>query len=177
MHLGREGTDNYDTWIDYLQNFTLLDSVYTFINPILSICFVCFYELRINLIQKINIKYFWSIRILFTIFCCCLIQEHLRKGPIKWKQKLTQYLPYISVYKSRNLSQNKILHRQFVLYTGNTPLREEIIPKASWIFKVRAHHDSAVVSDNARIDEFSIAPLVYHLYTNPFLCYSWDIIL
>ena len=85
-------------------------------------------------------------------------------------------LPYISVYKSRNLCQNKILHRQFVLYTGNT-LREEIIPKASWIFKVRAHHDSAVVSDNARIDEFSIAPLVYHLYTNPFLFYSWDIIL
>ena len=39
-------------------------------------------------------------------------------------------VPYISVYKSRNLSQNKILHRQFVLYTGNT-LREEIIPKAS----------------------------------------------
>ena len=39
-------------------------------------------------------------------------------------------IPYISVYKSRNLSQNKILHRQFVLYTGNT-LREEIIPKAS----------------------------------------------
>ena len=84
-------------------------------------------------------------------------------------------IPYISVYKSRNLSQNKILHRQIVLYTGNT-LREEIIPKASWIFKVRAHHDSAVGSDNARIDEFSIAPLVYHLYTNPFLCYSWDII-
>ena len=39
-------------------------------------------------------------------------------------------LPYISIYKSRNLSQNKVLHRQFVLYTGNT-LREEIIPKAS----------------------------------------------
>ena len=43
-------------------------------------------------------------------------------------------IPYMSVYKSRNLSQNKILHRQFVLYTGNT-LREEIIPKASWIFE------------------------------------------
>ena len=37
------------------------------------------------------------------------------------------YVPYILIYKSRNLSQNKILHRQFVLYTGNT-LREEIIP-------------------------------------------------
>ena len=72
------------------------------------------------------------------------------------------HLPYISVYKSRNLSQNKILHRQFVLYTGNT-LREEIIPKASWIFKVRVHQDSAVVSDNARIDEFSIAPLVPYI--------------
>ena len=78
------------------------------------------------------------------------------------------------VYKSRNLSQNKILHRQFVLYTGNT-LGEEIIPKASWIFKLRAH--SAVVSDNTWIDEYSIAQLIYHLYTNPFLCYSWDIIL
>ena len=39
-------------------------------------------------------------------------------------------VPYILIYKSRNLSQNKILHRQFVLYTGNT-LREEIIPKES----------------------------------------------
>ena len=37
----------------------------------------------------------------------------------------TRCIPYI--YKSRNLSQNKILHRQFVLYTGNA-LREEIIP-------------------------------------------------
>ena len=45
-------------------------------------------------------------------------------------QAVRTILPYISVYKSRNLSQNKILHRQFVLYTGNT-LREEIIPKAS----------------------------------------------
>ena len=89
---------------------------------------------------------------------------------------LKSVLPYISVYKSRNLSQNKVLHRQFVLYTGNT-LREEIIPKASWIFKVRAQHDWAVVSDNAWIDEYSIAPLIYHLYTNQFLCYSWDIIL
>ena len=94
----------------------------------------------------------------------------------KVKAIIKYIIPYISVYKSRNLSQNKILHRQFVLYTGNT-LGEEIIPKASWIFKVRAHHDSAVVSDNARIDEFSIAALIYHLYTNPFLCYSWDIIL
>ena len=40
------------------------------------------------------------------------------------------HVPYMSVSKSRNLSQNNILHRQFVLYTGNT-LREEIIPKAS----------------------------------------------
>ena len=95
---------------------------------------------------------------------------------VTWRDVMWCDLPYISVYKSRNLSQNKVLHRQFVLYTGNT-LREEIIPKASWIFKVRAHHDSAVVSDNAWIDEYSIAPLIYHLYTNQFLCYSWDIIL
>ena len=45
-------------------------------------------------------------------------------------------IPYILIYKSRNLSQNKILHRQFVLYTGNT-LREEIIPKESLFFNRR----------------------------------------
>ena len=44
--------------------------------------------------------------------------------------------PALLIYKSRILSQDKILHRQFVLlllYTGNT-LREEIIPKESLFF-------------------------------------------
>ena len=32
----------------------------------------------------------------------------------------TFILMYKPTYKSRNLFQNKIIHRQFVLYTGNT---------------------------------------------------------
>ena len=35
----------------------------------------------------------------------------------------------------------------------------------------------SVVSDNTWIDEYSIAPLIYHWYTNQFLCYSLDIVL
>ena len=43
-------------------------------------------------------------------------------------------LPYILVYKSRNLSQNKILHRQFVLYAGNT--LGEVINERKFIFQL-----------------------------------------
>ena len=60
-------------------------------------------------------------------------------------------------------------------YTGNT-LREDIIPIASWIFKVRAPWlVSGELLKCIQFQKYSIAPLVYHLYTNPFLCYSWDI--
>ena len=73
---------------------------------------------------------------------------------------------YKRVYKSRYLSLNMIPHRQLVLYTVNAS-REEIIPKESWFFNRRM---KPVVSDNIWIDEYLIAPLIYHWYTNPFLC-------
>ena len=61
-----------------------------------------------------------------------------------------------------------IPHRQLVLYTGNT-FREETIHKESWFFNLRANSVQAVVSDNALIDEYLIAPLIYHhiIYTPP----------
>ena len=83
----------------------------------------------------------------------------------------------ISPYISREIYPRTKYYTDNSSYTRVTPSGKKLLPEASWIFKVWAHHDSAVVSDNARIDEFSIAPLVYHLHTNPFLCYSWDIIL
>ena len=65
-----------------------------------------------------------------TAFIFSPQQQNLISSDPLWGQFLSGPLPYILVYKSRNLSQNKILHTQFVLYMGNT-LREEIIPKAS----------------------------------------------
>ena len=43
--------------------------------------------------------------------------------------------------------------------------------------RVTPRGKKSVVSDNTWINEYSIAPLIYHWYTNQFLCYSLDIIL
>ena len=69
-----------------------------------------------------------------------------------------------------------IPHRQLVLYTGNT-FREEIMHKESWFFNLPANRVLAVVIDNSLIDEYLIAPLIYHWYTYQFLSYSLDIML
>ena len=62
-------------------------------------------------------------------------------------------------------------------YTRVTPSGKKLYRKQVEFESASATWLGAVVSDNAWIDEYSIAPLIYHLYTNPFLCYSWDIIL
>ena len=83
----------------------------------------------------------------------------------------------ISPYISREIYPRTKYYTDNSSYTQVTPSGKKLYRKQVEFSKFGQHHDSAVVSDNAQIYEFSIAPLVYHLYTNPFLCYSWDIIL
>ena len=79
------------------------------------------------------------------------------------------FIPY-NPYISRGIYPRTKYYTDNSSYTRVTPSGKKLYRKKVY-FSIA---DWAVVSDNTWIDEYSITPLIYHLYSNPFLCYSWD---
>ena len=75
----------------------------------------------------------------------------------------------MTIYSSWDIYPWTWYHTDNLSCTQVTPSWKKLCPKKDffnlWVNRVRA-----VVSNNVLIDEYLITPLIYHLYTNPFLC-------
>ena len=112
---------------------------------------------------------------------CCILQVFKAKSPyVDDCSMIFSALSWSILWKSyfqHNLTCSKYM------YCINACISRDIYPWTwyhtdnSSYTQVTPPGKKSVVSMNTWIDEYSIAPLIYHWYTNQFLCYSLDIIL